>query len=72
MGTYLKDLIERVVSSFAGGVLSVLGLGAVDVLDVDWRAALGVGGGAALISLLKSLAAKGVGKPESASLTKSV
>lgn len=67
---YLKDLAERAVASFAGGALSVTGLDAVNVLNLDWKAALGVGGGAALVSLLKALAARRVGDPESASLAK--
>lgn len=67
---YLKDLAERALASFAGGALSVTGLDAVNVLNLDWKAALGVGGGAALVSLLKALAARRVGDPESASLAK--
>ncbi|WP_116051669.1 holin [Amycolatopsis palatopharyngis] len=67
---YFKDLAERAVASFAGGALSVTGLDAVNVLNLDWKAALGVGGGAALVSLLKALAARRVGDPESASLAK--
>lgn len=69
---YIKDLVERVVASFAGGVLSVIGLDAVNVLGLDWKAALGVGAGAALVSLLKGLAAKAVGNSNSASLAKNV
>jgi hypothetical protein len=68
MSTYLKDLAERAVSSFAGGVLSVIGLDAVNVLSLDWKAAVGIGGGAALVSVLKAVAARRVGDPESASL----
>lgn len=68
MNTYLKDLSERAVSSFAEGTLSVLGLGAVNLLDVDWRAALGVGGGAALITVLKGLAARRTGPTDGAGL----
>jgi hypothetical protein len=71
MSKYLTDLVERVVASFAGGFLSVTGLDLVDVLHLDWRAALGVGAGASLVALLKGLAAKWVGNPESASLTPS-
>lgn len=72
MNTYIKDLVERVVASFAGGFLSVIGLDAVNVMNLDWKAALGVGAGAALVSLLKGFAAKAVGDPGSASLSKNV
>ncbi len=68
MNAYLKDLTERVVSSFAGGVLSVLGADAVNLLNVDWKAALGIGGGAALVSLLKGLAARRTGPTDGAGL----
>jgi hypothetical protein len=68
MSPYLKDLAERVVSSFVGGALSVIGLSGVDAFHLDWKAALGVGGGAALVSLLKGLVARGVGDPGTASL----
>ncbi|WP_116042227.1 holin [Amycolatopsis palatopharyngis] len=70
MNTYFKDLTERVIASFAGGALTVTGLDAVNVLTLDWKAALGVGGGTALVSLLKALAARKVGDPNTASLAK--
>jgi hypothetical protein len=66
MTQYLKDLAERTLASFAGGVLSVLGLDVVNVLDMDWKAALGVGAGAAVVSVLKGWVARGVGSPDSA------
>lgn len=67
---YLKDLAERVLASFAGGILAVLGADMFDALHADWKAALGVGLGAAVVSLLKGFAAKAVGDPDSASLVK--
>lgn len=72
MKKYVRDLAERVGASFAGGFLSVIGLDAVNVLQLDWKAALGVGGGAALVSLLKGFAAKGFGNADSASLSSKV
>lgn len=69
MSTYLKDLVERAVSSFAGGALSVIGLDGANVLSLDWKAAFGIGAGAALVSVLKGLAASKVGNPDSASLS---
>lgn len=72
MSTYLRDLAERVAWSFAGGALSVLGLDTVNVLNMDWRAAIGVGAGAAVISVLKGIAARFRGDPTSASLSSKV
>ncbi|MBB3665928.1 hypothetical protein FB384_004887 [Prauserella sediminis] len=72
MTNYFKDLGERVVSSFTQGALSVLGLDAMNVLTVDWTAALGVGGGAAVLALLKALAGRGVGQNDNAAVTPSV
>jgi hypothetical protein len=69
--TYWKDLGERVVASFAGGVLgSWLIVDGLNLLEVDWGVSLGFGLGAAVVSLLKGLAAKALGNPESASLVK--
>jgi hypothetical protein len=69
---YFTDLAERVLTSFAAGALSITGMDAFNVLSLDWKAALGVGAGAALVSLLKGLAAKTVGKSDSASLSSKV
>lgn len=72
MSTYLRDLGERMLASFAGAVLAAWGSDAVNILHVDWAAALGLGAGAAAVSLLKGLVAKGVGDPGSASLSSKV
>jgi hypothetical protein len=66
--SYWLDLAERIAASFAGGVLSALGGDVVDLWNLDWRAVLGLGAGAALVSLLKGLVARGSGDRESASL----
>jgi hypothetical protein len=68
--TYWKRLAEDAVQGFAAGVLSVTGLDAMDVLHLDFRAALGVGLGGALVVILKGLVAKNVGNPESPSVVK--
>jgi hypothetical protein len=72
MSKYVTDLVERVLASFAGGFLTITGLDGFDVLHLDWKAALGVGAGAALVSFLKGLAAKALGNKDSASLTPTV
>lgn len=66
--TWLRDMLERAAVTFAEGALSVLLGGALDIWHMDLKTALGVGAGAALISLLKSVAARKVGDPNSASL----
>jgi hypothetical protein len=66
--SFFRDAGERAVSTFAQSVLSVLGLDALDVFSVDWKAAVGVGLGGALLSLLKSVAARNVGTEGTASL----
>lgn len=72
MKKYWIDLYERAVGSFAGAVIAAWGGEAVNLLQVDWLSALGLGAGAAVFSILKSLAAKTVGDSNSASLTRSV
>jgi len=57
-----------VVASAAGAVLAILGAEGVNLLDLDLMQVLGVAGGAALISLLKGLAARAVGNPDSAAM----
>lgn len=69
---YFRDLGERMLASFAGAVLAAWGADAVNLLHIDWASALGLGGGAALVSLLKGFAAKAVGDPDSASLSSKV
>jgi hypothetical protein len=69
---FFRDLAERTAASFAGGFLSVIGLDAANVLSLDWKAALGVGAGAALISLLKGVVARNFGNSDSASLSPKV
>lgn len=65
---YLMDLGERVLGAFVAGVLSVLGVDALNIVTADWGTALSVGVGAAVLSLLKGLAARYRGDHESASL----
>lgn len=65
---FWRDLCERVVSSAAGGALAALGAGAVNILQVDVQAVLGIAAGTALVSLLKGLAASKVGESGSPSL----
>lgn len=65
MNTYVRDLIERVVSTFAAGVVGVLGVNGVDLTD---RKVWLVGALAGAFSVLKGLAARGTGDKNSAGL----
>ena len=76
VGSYAKDLAERVIVTFlqafgatlvAGGVFDVSGVRNVSA----WQAA-GVAGIAAVLSLIKGLVAKLVSKKDSASLAAGV
>lgn len=67
---YWKKLAEETVQGFAAGVLSVTGLDVLDVLQLDFKAALGVGLGGAVLVILKGLALKNVGNPDSPSVVK--
>ena len=52
---------ERALKTFAQALVAVLGAGATGLLDVDWAQAFSVAALAAVLSLLTSVAASGVG-----------
>lgn len=58
---WLIGTVELACGTFAVSLLSLLGAGAVNVLHVAWPAALGTAGGAALLSVLKSVASAPMG-----------
>lgn len=65
---YVRDLTERVATTFVGGSLAVLGTNTADLTDLGlWKGA-SLAGAAAIISLLKGLLAKQTGNPDSAGL----
>ncbi|QDF19919.1 holin [Mycobacterium phage ThetaBob] len=53
--TFWKDTAERVLSTFAIALLGVVGAEKFDLFHADWKAALGLAGGQAFLSLLKAL-----------------
>ncbi len=67
---FLKDLAERAVKTFCQSALATIGLGSVDVLHTNWFGVLSVGLGAAIISVLTSIASLPVGTPGTASAVK--
>ncbi|MEV5444055.1 holin [Streptomyces sp. NPDC052644] len=58
---FWKATLERMVRTFAQAVLGAVSADQLGILDVDWGQAAGVGGLAAVLSLLTSVATSGVG-----------
>jgi hypothetical protein len=70
MTTYLKDLLERVVATFVMAYLGVALSSAPDGgLSIKASDAALIAGIAAVGSLIKGIAAKRLGTPDTASLT---
>ena len=67
-GLFWRDTSERATKTFAQTLVVILGVGAVDLMSVGWVQALSVSGGAALLSLLSSIASARVGDSDSPSL----
>jgi hypothetical protein len=57
---FWRFALERAIKTFAQTALALLGAGALNVLTVDWSQALGVSAGAAVLSILTSVASAGV------------
>ena len=62
------DSAERAIRTFAQALVAILGAGAVNILTIDWVQALSVAAGAALLSVLTSVASSGIGVKGSPSL----
>lgn len=70
---FVIDMGERAGSTFCQTLASfAVGAGMLDVLHFDWRTALSVSAGAAILSVLKSVGAGAVAKTGTASLTPAV
>jgi hypothetical protein len=70
VSTFVKDLVERAVKTFSQTAVTVLGADAVNILHVDWQTVVGLGGGAALVSVLTSVASYNFGTAGTASAVK--
>lgn len=68
MSEYVKDLFERVISTFLATLLAFVSAGPLDVLSFDWPTALTVSASAALLSLLKGVLARTTGPTDGAGL----
>ena len=70
MKTFIKDMIERAIKTFAQTMLGYTSVTGVAFGDIDWVLALSVSGVAALTSILTSVASYNVGDEGTASLVK--
>lgn len=66
--TWAKDTAERVLATVAEVLVPLVAADGFDLFAVDWKAYVSVAGGAAALTFLKAVAARGKGNPESASL----
>lgn len=71
MTPFLRDLLERAVRAFAGGLLGAFTVGQT-IATLHWLAVLDVAGTAALVSVLLSLLSLGVSGKNNASLLPAV
>ncbi|WP_306317587.1 MULTISPECIES: holin [unclassified Streptomyces] len=58
---FWKATAERAIRTFAQALAAVLVAGATSLLDVDWAAALGTAGLAALLAVLTAVGTAGIG-----------
>lgn len=65
---FFKAAAERAVGMFSGALASALFVNGIDLFHVDWKAGVGTAGGAALLSILTSVAKGQVG-PEGPGIT---
>jgi hypothetical protein len=68
--SFAKQAFERAIKSAAQAEIGLIPLSGLDVLHVDWKLALGVGGGALVLSLLTSVASLPFGQKGSPSAVK--
>ena len=61
--------LERSIKTFAQTLVAVLGVGFLDILKTDWVQSLSVAAGAAVLSILTSVASAEIGKMGGPSLT---
>jgi hypothetical protein len=70
---FVKDVVERAVKAFGASAASVFAADeVVNLLEVNWADVFGVGGGAAVVSVLLSLASYKAGNTGTASAVKEV
>lgn len=60
MTDYVKGMVDKAVESAAAAAIAALGADVVNVLDVDWVGLGAVAAGAALLTVLSTVARKGI------------
>lgn len=60
-GAFWSSAVERAIKTFAQSIVAVIGVAGFTPADVDWKQLLAVGGIAAAVSLLTSVASSGAG-----------
>jgi len=60
MKTFVIDMIERAIRTFAQSLIAILAVGATDIIHVNWISALSTALLATVISLLTSLSSLGL------------
>jgi hypothetical protein len=68
----LADIAERAAKTAAQVLLAYFAVGQLDAFHADWGKALSLAAGAAILSVLSSLASLPMGQPGTASATSSV
>lgn len=66
---FWKDAVERIISSVLLTALAVLGGDAMDVFTADWKAVGVAAGNVAVLTLIKTILAAGVGERGTAGVT---
>lgn len=66
---FLTATLERMIRTVAQVLLTFLGAQTVNAFDVQWDDAVGIAVGAAVVSLLMSIIASGVGENRGPSFT---
>lgn len=61
---FLRDLTERVIATFCQALAALLIASGTGLLDTSWGTALSLAGMTAFVSLLKGVAARGLGDDE--------
>lgn len=68
---YLREIGERAAKTFAQALLAAFGVGATtDIVSMPWLSALSIAGGAAVLSVISSVASAPWGAEDTPSLVR--
>lgn len=65
---WLKDTLERVSATAAEVALATMFADGVNIIDIDWKAGLGLVAASSVAAFLKAVVARAKGDPNNASL----